>query len=156
MSIPSLKIRNFHAADFECLYRMDHICFAKGIAFSREELAFYLSHRRGIARIAEQSGVMVGFILAEIERRSIGHMITLDVAPEYRRRGIGETLMQSMHREFERRDIGVSILEVAVENKSAQALYKKLGYQQTETLFGYYRGKDDAYRMAAGMNKARE
>ena len=156
MSTPSLKIRSFHAADFECLYQMDHVCFAKGIAFSREELAFYLSHRQGIVRIAEQSGVIAGFILAGIERPSIGHMITLDVAPEYRRTGIGETLMQSMHREFEGRRIAVSILEVAVENKSAQALYKKLGYHQIETLVGYYRGKEDAYRMAAEINSSRE
>ena len=156
MSIPSLKIRNFQAGDFECLYQMDQICFAKGIAFSREELAFYLNHRTGIARIAEQSGVMTGFILAEIERRSIGHMITLDVAPEYRRSGIGKSLMHSMHREFETRGIAISILEVAVENKNAQALYKKLGYQQIDTLVGYYRGKEDAYRMAAGISSGRE
>jgi [ribosomal protein S18]-alanine N-acetyltransferase len=155
MSIPALKIRNFQVEDFECLYQMDQICFAKGIAFSREELAFYLNHRPGIARIAEQSGVMAGFILAEIERGSFGHLITLDVAPEYRRSGVGRSLMRSMHREFETRGIAISILEVAVENKNAQSLYKKLGYQQVETLVGYYRGREDAYRMAAGINSCR-
>jgi len=128
---------------------MDRLCFPEGIAFSRKELAFYLTRRRGIARIAEQSGCMAGFALAQIERHSIGHMITLDVSPEFRRIGIGRMLLQSVHDEFAKSGIAISILEVAVENKEAQSLYEKLGYQPIETLVGYYRGREDAYRMSA-------
>ncbi len=148
-NISMLKIRNFHVGDFEFLYRMDHICFEPGIAFSRGELALYLNHRHAIARIAELSGAIAGFILVRIERRSIAHMITLDVLPQYRRMGIGTALMEDAHGELARRRIATAILEVAVENVGAQLLYKNLGYREGALLTGYYRGREDAYRMEA-------
>jgi len=147
MSTLPLRIRDFRFEDFETLYQMDQVCFAEGIAFSRGELSFYLTHPRSIARVAEQEGRISGFVLARIKGRSTAHMITLDVEPDGRRRGIGSMLMKDVHRELERRIVAVSILEVGVDNVPAQCLYKKLGYHETATLIGYYRGSEDAYQM---------
>jgi ribosomal-protein-alanine N-acetyltransferase len=102
------------------------------------------------------SGIMIGFILALFQRGSLGHLITLDVDPEYRRTGIGIALMKDMHCELGKRGIAISILEVAVKNTAAQTLYKKLGYRKIETLVGYYRGKEDAFRLAASIHSGNQ
>ena len=39
-------IRDFEAADFDALWRIDQDCFPPGISYSRTELKFYV-HRRG-------------------------------------------------------------------------------------------------------------
>jgi len=101
---------------------------------------------------AEQSGRIAGCVLAQVEGLLRAHEITLDVASECRRSGIGTKLMSEVHREFGKRKIGTSILEVGVGNKAAQRLYRKLGYQEINTLKGYYRGCEDAYRMELIMS----
>jgi ribosomal protein S18 acetylase RimI-like enzyme len=66
--------------------------------------------------------------------------------------GIATMLMNDLHRELEKRKIQISILEVGVDNISAQCLYRKLGYEKVDTLIGYYRGREDAYRMMRVVN----
>jgi [ribosomal protein S18]-alanine N-acetyltransferase len=147
-----LRIRNFRAEDFEALFLMDQICFASDIAFSREEFLFYLHHPHGIVRICEEAERVAGFVLALIGSRSSAHVITLDVSPECRQRGMGTRLMKDLHRELEKRKVQKSILEVGIENAPAQCLYRKLGYREVDTLTGYYRGREDAYRMMLALN----
>jgi ribosomal-protein-alanine N-acetyltransferase len=147
MTCPPLRIRSFHPADFEELFQIDQVCFPEEIAFSRGELVYYLTHPGSIARVAEAAGDILGFVLAMTGSRTSSRILTLDVVPEARRRRIGTALMNALHAELKRKGITVSILEVGVLNTPAQRLYEKLRYRQVETLAGYYRGKEDAYRM---------
>jgi ribosomal protein S18 acetylase RimI-like enzyme len=147
-----LRIRDFCPEDFDAIFLMDQICFASDIAFSREEFLFYIHHPHGVVRICEEAGRVAGFVLARVESRSSAHVITLDVPPECRRRGTGTMLMKDLHRELEKRKVHKSILEVGVENTPAQCLYRKLGYRKVDTLTGYYRGREDAYRMMLSLN----
>jgi ribosomal protein S18 acetylase RimI-like enzyme len=55
--------------------------------------------------------------------------------------------MRAFHKAIGKQGIGISILEVGVGNIPAQRLYEKLGYERIEMLEGYYRGREDAYRM---------
>jgi [ribosomal protein S18]-alanine N-acetyltransferase len=147
MDNPPLRIRGFCPEDFDALFLMDQICFASDIAFSREEFLYYLHHPHGIVRICEEARGVAGFVMARVTSRSNAHVITLDVSPEWRRCGMGTMLMNDLHRELEKRKVERSILEVGVENTPAQCLYQKMGYKTVNTLTGYYRGKEDAYRM---------
>jgi ribosomal-protein-alanine N-acetyltransferase len=147
MSELALRIRNAKAEDLEALYRIDHICFPEDIAFSRAELGLHLNHPKSIARVAEGPGGILGFVLARVEKRARAHVITLDVIPAVRQCRIGTSLMNTLHGELEKRGIGATILEVGVRNVPAQRLYEKLHYQYLGTLSGYYRGREDAYRM---------
>jgi ribosomal-protein-alanine N-acetyltransferase len=118
------------------------------MAFSRKELTFYLNHSESIARVAEQGGRILGFVLARIEGAVFAHVLTLDIVPEARRRRIATSLMEELHGILGERGIRASILEVAAGNTPAQRLYEKLQYRYLETLHGYYHGRTDAYRMA--------
>jgi [ribosomal protein S18]-alanine N-acetyltransferase len=142
-----LRIRQYRAEDLDALCRIDQICFPEYMAFSRAEFVLHLNHSERIARVAETSGRIIGFILARFQGASYAHVITLDVVPEARKRSVGTRLMNHLHKELKRRKISASVLEVSVRNLAAQRLYEKLEYKFLGTLPGYYRGREDAYRM---------
>jgi ribosomal protein S18 acetylase RimI-like enzyme len=147
MSGLPLRIRNFQDEDLELLCDIDRICFADDIAFSRAELLFHLNHPKSITRVGEGLGRILGFVMARIENPSCVHVLTLDVVPDARRCRIGISLMRALHRILAKESIGIAVLEVSVRNQPAQRLYEKLQYRYVETLHGYYRGREDAYRM---------
>jgi [ribosomal protein S18]-alanine N-acetyltransferase len=155
MSSPSLRIRNFRPSDFEEIYQIDQICFPEALAFSRGEFSLYLSPPNSIARLAEGMNGIAGFVLAWIEGWSGAHVLTLDVVPEMRKCKIGTRLMNRLHRELQKCGVAVSVLEVETQNTAAQRLYEKLGYEYQELLPGYYRGRQDAYRMKRVMAEPR-
>lgn len=145
--MPEISLRDYRVEDFEALYRIDRVCFPEEIAFSLHDFRSYLNHPDCLARIAESSDQVVGFILALTEQDSWVHMMTLDVLPQFRRQGIGFLLMDALHEETARRGIAAAILEVSCFNLPAQRLYSKLHYKNIGILPGYYSGKEDAYCM---------
>jgi ribosomal-protein-alanine N-acetyltransferase len=147
MSQPPLRIRNFQSSDLETLCEIDRLCFPEDIAFTRAEFIFHLNHPKSITRVGERLGRILGFVMAQIDRPSCAHLITLDVVPSARQQRIGTILMKTMHQELKQMEISTAILEVSVRNLPAKHLYEKLKYQYLETLFGYYNGREDAHRM---------
>jgi ribosomal protein S18 acetylase RimI-like enzyme len=142
-----LRIRNYQPQDLDALCRIDQICFPAHIAFSRTEFVSYLNHPKRIARVAETSGRIIGFILARIQSSSYARILTLDVVPDARQCRVGTKLMTVLHKELVRLKIGACVLEVGVRNIAAQRLYEKLHYKNIGILSGYYGEREDAYRM---------
>ncbi|MFH1572929.1 MAG: N-acetyltransferase [Acidobacteriota bacterium] len=140
-------IRDCSPADLARLYEIDRLCFPPGIAYTREELQFYLSHPGSIARAAQLGPEILGFVIGRIEGEMWGHVITLDVLPEARRRGIGSRLLENLHGEFRAAGTPLAVLEVDTENTAARAFYQGFGYTRVETIPGYYAGGRDAHRM---------
>ena len=133
--------------DLETLYEIDRVCFADDIAFSRAELLSQINRPGSITRVGEGDGGILGFVMAHIVHASYAHIVTLDVITNVRRRGIGFALMDAVHEALAKEGIGITVLEVSVRNYLAQRLYEKMGYRRTDTLNGYYRGREDAFRM---------
>ena len=102
---------------------------------------------KSITRVGEGLGRILGFVIARIENPVFAHVLTLDVVPEARRCGIGISLMRAMHRVLAKEKIRTAVLEVSARNLPAQRLYEKLQYRYVETVYGYYQGREDAYRM---------
>jgi ribosomal-protein-alanine N-acetyltransferase len=145
-----MLLRPYTKADLPALYALDQVCFPPGIAYSRKELQFFLHHPRSLAFVAEEAGHVAGFCICEPVRRSgqiLGHVITIDVSPEYRRRGMGTTLMSTMEQEMAARGAVAMLLEVAVDNEPAQTFYLRHGFQFARRLRGYYANGTDAFTM---------
>jgi ribosomal-protein-alanine N-acetyltransferase len=82
-----------------------------------------------------------GFILA----RDLGtecEILSLGVAPRWRRRGIGLALIGTALAETRRRSIPSLVLEVAVDNEPALALYEMVGFNRVGRRPRYYRRPD--------------
>jgi ribosomal-protein-alanine N-acetyltransferase len=91
--------------------------------------------------LAWEEDAPVGFILV----RDLGaecEILSLGVAPHRRRRGAGRTLLSAAIAETRRRDLSSMVLEVAVDNDPANALYAALGFVPVGRRQRYYRRPD--------------
>jgi ribosomal-protein-alanine N-acetyltransferase len=167
----SATVRDFQLEDFDTLWRIDQECFPRGISYSRKELKLY--QRRsgsftlvasdgsestdgtdyaGGGRAAFQGRVsgdvarasISGFIVAEVHRRGIGHIITIDVVAAARRCGVGSLLLRAAEDRLRSAGSFAVALETAVDNVSAIRFYKRHGYDVIQTLPRYYSNGTDA------------
>jgi ribosomal-protein-alanine N-acetyltransferase len=108
--------------------------------------------------VAEENGKVVGYIMCRIEvglstfgfkgliRK--GHIVSVAVLPPYRRKGIGEALVAKAMDAMQLYNAKQCFLEVRMTNEPAINLYKKLGFEVTRTIHGYYADGEDAYLMS--------
>lgn len=150
-------IRDYRAADFDVLWKIDQDCFQPGIAYTQMDLTGFVSRRKAITRVAEFAPVsdfargIAGFAIAQ-PIRNIGRILTLDILPEARRSGLGSRLMQDCEARLRAAGCQQVFLETAVDNEGAVGLYRKLGYEVVRTLPLYYSTHAlDAYLMGKAL-----
>jgi ribosomal-protein-alanine N-acetyltransferase len=146
-----IQLRPFQRADIETLYRIDHICFAPGIAYSKAELRYYVQHPRSLTVVAEtETKAIAGFCTGRLHSREgalFGHIITIDVLPDARRQGVGRMLLQAVEEHFLAKAAHCIRLEVAIDNLQARTFYQAMGYARMGMIPGYYAGRLDALVM---------
>jgi ribosomal-protein-alanine N-acetyltransferase len=150
-----IALREFRRQDFNSLWRIDQECFAPGIAYSRLELAAYIRLRGAFTVVAEPSGAspdhILGFIVAQANRRGIGHILTIDVPPSSRRFGIGSKLLATAEERLRVASCHSVVLETAVDNAAALAFYKRHHYSVLKTIPRYYSNGVDAFVLEKGI-----
>lgn len=137
-------IENASTKDLERLCEIERECFGKE-AFTKKQFAQLLRDYNSMSLIAKENGKTVGFIIGMIyiERNEIiGHILTIDVLPQYRRRKIGLELLQEMEKVFKEKAARACHLEVREDNIPALSLYGKNGYKRIGRLKGYYGDAD--------------
>ena len=146
-----VHLRGAKRADLDALYVLDQKCFPPGIAYSRADLRYYLSHPRSFSVVAEDAAQSIlGFAIAESyleEGRRIGHIITIDVMPVARRNGLGRMLMDELFDRLRVIETAKVRLEVAIDNADAQAFYRRLGFVRTGRIRAFYQENLDALTM---------
>ncbi len=161
-------VRDFQTADFDTLWRIDQDCFPPGISYSRTELKVYMRRRGSFTLVAADAaraatadpdlgtnknyspplastdGAAAGFIVAEADGRSHGHIITIDVVAAARRFGVGSLLLRAAENRLRIAECRSVELETAVDNVSALSFYKRHGYSVFKTFPRYYSNGVDA------------
>ncbi|MGZ4879115.1 MAG: GNAT family N-acetyltransferase, partial [Candidatus Angelobacter sp.] len=79
--------------------------------------------------------------------RSMGKIITIDVAPPAQHSGLGTLLMSSAEAGLKQAGCDYVSLEVAVDNEPALRFYKKHGYSVLKVLPRYYLDSIDGLLM---------
>ena len=97
--------------------------------------------------MAEARDQLAAFVLAYQKKRSVGHIVTIDVHPDFRRRNIGNRLMELAEERLRARGAARIVLEVSAGNEPALRFYQKRGYIAKRFLPRYYRDRSDAYLM---------
>ena len=152
-----LTLRPYKPQDFKQLLEIDAACFAEGIAYSEEEMRYFLRRSSAIKLIGEQAEAgtppeIKGFIIADVLRprspqKPIGHIITIDVLAEARRSGLGGRLLDAAETELKKLGCEHVSLETAIDNFPALHFYKKHGYTGLKILPNYYLDSLDALLM---------
>ena len=147
-----LTVRPYHSSDFKRILEIDQACFVEGIAYSEEEMRFFLGMSNAISLVGLQDEKIVGFLIAERFRprrttRLMGRIITIDVSPGVQHTGMGTLLMSSAEAELKQAGCDYVSLEVAVDNEPALKFYKKHGYSVLKVLPRYYLDSIDGLQM---------
>ena len=107
--------------------------------------------------VAEQEGEVVGYIMCRVEvglsnlglggliRK--GHVVSIAVIPQSRRKGVAQALINAAIDGMRYYKARQCYLEVRVTNEAGIRLYKKLGFEISRTINGYYSDGEDAYVM---------
>ncbi len=136
----SITIEDASIKQLDELYRIELECFGRE-AFSRQHIANLLKNYNCISLVAKLNGKIVGFVIGMIhmERNAlVGHILTIDVLPQYRRRGIAQKLLEKIEEILREKGVKACCLEVREDNVAALKLYQKLGYRKIAKLENYY------------------
>jgi len=79
----------------------------------------------------------LGFVLVQavLDEAEIN---TITVAPDARRMGVGRALLKAVEERLQQADVNRILLEVAVDNDAAIALYQQHGFAEVGRRKGYY------------------
>ena len=93
---------------------------------------------------------VAGFIITH-RRRTVAHIITIDVLEDFRRMHIGTQLLVAAENESVLHGATRMDLETATTNKAAIALWKKRGYREIGTVKNYFGKGLDAYELQKNL-----
>ena len=98
--------------------------------------------------VCTQEGQVLGYIGTRVVLDEC-QVANVAVSPSCRREGVASFLMEAMLDFCRREGMNLVTLEVRVSNSTAQALYKKFGFQKTGIRPGYYQSPpEDAVLMS--------
>jgi ribosomal-protein-alanine N-acetyltransferase len=155
------KLRDYSPADFETLYEIDQACYARGIAYSRAMLRWYMKQRGSFCVVAEadaelESGagsIIAGFIIAQGDGDA-GYIVTIDVLQGQRRGGVGTALLEEAERRLAAMRVRYIELQTATNNEAGIAFWQRHGYRSSGVIRGYYLGRIDAYQMSKEITQS--
>lgn len=83
-------------------------------------------------------------------------ILTIGILPAFRRQGLGSVLIDAVATHAADHDADIVFLEVAADNRPAQALYRRGGFRPVGRRAGYYRGDSgpvDAIILRRDLNR---
>jgi [ribosomal protein S18]-alanine N-acetyltransferase len=151
----TFKLRKFLPDDLQSVMQINRVCLPENYT----DFFFMDLHQRFPETfvVAEENGVIAGYIMCRIEVGlsnygfgglvKKGHVVSIAVLPQHRRKGIAQAVINRALEGMQYYKAKQCFLEVRVTNDIAISLYKKLGFDVTRTLNGYYSDGEDAYVM---------
>jgi len=152
----TFTLRRFQPTDLEKVIHINQVCLPEN--YSSYFFIDLYEHYPETFIVAEAYAELVGYIMCRIEtglpdfgllgitRR--GHVISIAVLPEYQRKGIGQALLQEAMSRMRTYKAKECYLEVRASNTPAINMYKKLGFETSRTVHGYYADGEDAAVMS--------
>ncbi len=136
--------REFQYSDLQKVYQIETMSFSE--PYSVEILIKLYELGVGFL-VAEEEGIVIGYILFWIKEINNGHIISLAVDENYRGTKIGSNLLRSAITIFIKCGINKINLEVKVQNINAIEFYKSFGFVIDREEINYYEDGSNAFKM---------
>jgi len=133
-------IRAASTHDLDSLCTIEKVSF-EAEAFTRQQIASLLTDCDTVTLVATSNDRVIGFIIGTLytERNTlVGHILTIDVLPDFRRRKVGTELLLEIEKLFKRKGAKTCRLEVREDNQTALSMYRTLRYRPVAKLENYY------------------
>jgi ribosomal-protein-alanine N-acetyltransferase len=152
----TFKLRKFTPDDLQSVVQINRVCLPENYT----DFFFVDLHERFPETfiVAEENGGIVGYIMCRVEvglssfglggLNRKGHVVSVAVLPQSRRKGVAQALINAAMDGMRYYKAKQCYLEVRVTNTVGIALYKKLGFDVSRTVHGYYSDGEDAYVMS--------
>jgi ribosomal-protein-alanine N-acetyltransferase len=152
----TFNLRKFTPDDLQSVIQINRLCLPENYM----DFFFMDLHQRFPETfiVGEEDGKIVGYVMCRIEvglasfgfggLMRKGHVVSIAVLPQGRRKGVALALMAAAMDGMRRYNAKQIYLEVRVTNGPGVALYKKLGFEVSRTIHGYYSDGEDAYVMS--------
>lgn len=141
----SVQIRWMIRRDMPTVLNIESACFE--FAWSEEDFIHCLRQRNCIGMVAEQNGVVVGYMIYELHRNRL-HVLNFAVDRDARRRGVGRQMLFQLVGKLAYQRRNRILLEVRESNLAAQLFFKKCGFRAISVLRDFYEeSAEDAYLM---------
>ena len=148
-----IRFRQASSGDLDEVMKIENSCFGTD-AFSRQQIAYLMTHSKGIFLIAEHEGQIAGYLSFIISRRhNTGRIYSIAVASEHRGLGIAGIFMDRTIALSDEKDLRAVFLEVRTDNTAAIHLYKKKGFTIRSVKHNYYHDGASAYKMMLPVQK---
>jgi ribosomal-protein-alanine N-acetyltransferase len=153
--LETFKLRKLTPDDLQSVMQINRVCLPENYT----DFFFMDLHQRFPETfiVAEENGKIAGYIMCRVEvglsnlglggliRK--GHVVSVAVLPQSRRKGVAQALVNAAMDGMRHYKAKQCYLEVRVTNAAGIALYKKLGFEISRTVHGYYSDGEDAYVM---------
>ncbi len=144
--MPVHSVEYLHASwrDLRAVLALEEACFGAD-AWPWIDVLAALSLPDAVRIKAQVGAEVVGFVFGERrDRRRVGWISSLAVAPGHRRQGIARELLRRCELELSTRQLRLALRRA---NEGALALYLSEGYRQSEVWPAYYRDGEDGLVM---------
>jgi ribosomal-protein-alanine N-acetyltransferase len=136
-----ITYRDAMALDLPVLVSMEKVLFAD----SPWSMGQFKEEFKGVPRThfftvaVDSNNQIIGYAAVMVAAPGIeADVLTVGVLPEHRKSGIGTAFMEQLENWASDKESNAMMLEVGVDNSSAIALYKSLGYVQISLRKNYY------------------
>jgi ribosomal protein S18 acetylase RimI-like enzyme len=109
--------------------------YLDGAFWSLDRLREVLSDRCAINIVAEQHGMMIGFITTEPLENGRYEVTRLYVDPDSRSRGVGARLLTTVFDELRARRASEVVVNVFGDNHDGRRFYKRHGFELTDDVW---------------------
>ncbi len=144
--INHVLIRSMQVEDLSAVREIDQLSFS--LPWPESAFAYELHENPDsllwVAAANDSNGaaVIVGMIVVWLIVDET-HIATIAVHPDYRGQGISKALMKAALTETVRRGFSIATLEVRANNKTAQNLYRRFGFEIVGGRPRYYRDNNE-------------
>ena len=148
-----IRIRNCYEEDLSAVSKIEDASFDDPYPYELF-VALLQDFPAGFRLAVLRNDQIVGYcILSRPRERRVLVISSIAIDPNFRRHHFGSQLLADAIRIATESGANEIILQVAVDNISAQALYRKFGFRDAGTIENYYGRGRDGHQMELALNR---